>query len=101
MEPTANSETLAVLRRVIDPELGINIVDLGLIYSAGTNEGRVEIVMTMTTPACPMNSYLVEQTRKALMQGLPGVKEVNVKLVWDPPWGPQMMSPEAKKQFGW
>jgi metal-sulfur cluster biosynthetic enzyme len=100
MDPTANSELLSALRRVIDPELGINIVDLGLVYSAAMTDGRVEIIMTMTTPACPMNSYLVDQTNKAI-QALPGVKEVSVKLVWDPPWGPQMMSLEAKKQFEW
>ncbi len=95
------SDILEVLRKVIDPELGINIVDLGLVYSAEVADDRVHVVMTMTTPACPMNSYLTEQARSRLTEELAGVKAVEVELAWDPPWAPEMMSPVAKKQLGW
>ncbi len=97
----ANDDILNVLRKVIDPEIGINIVDLGLVYSAEIVDNRVHVVMTMTTPACPMNAYLTELARSALAEQFDEVGEVNVELTWNPPWGPQMMSAAARKQLGW
>jgi len=97
----ASDDILNVLRQVIDPELGINIVDLGLVYSAEVEGNRVHVVMTMTTPACPMNAYLTERAQTALAERFDEIEEVNVELAWDPPWGPQMMSPAARKQLGW
>ena len=95
------NDILNVLRRVIDPEVGINVVDLGLVYDAKAIEGRIEVAMTMTTPACPMNSYLTEEAKRLLFSEIPGTSEVKIDLVWDPPWEPEMMSEAAKKRLGW
>jgi metal-sulfur cluster biosynthetic enzyme len=96
-----NEDILRVLRQVNDPEVGVNIVDLGLVYSTESNGDRVRIVMTMTTPACPMHSYLAQEAREAILCGFEEVEEVDVTLVWDPPWSPQMISERGKKQLGW
>ena len=97
----ASDDILNALRKVIDPELGINIVDLGLVYSAEVSDSRVHVVMTMTTPACPMNAYLTERAQNALTEQFDEIEEVKVELTWDPPWAPEMMSPAARKQLGW
>jgi metal-sulfur cluster biosynthetic enzyme len=90
-----------LLHDVIDPELGVNIVDLGLIYDIAVNDGgRVEIEMTLTTPGCPLGGFLEDQIRDCLM-ALPQVRAVRVELVWDPPWEPEAMSDAAKEQLGW
>ena len=94
-------EILEVLRQVFDPEVGINIVDLGLVYSAQVANGGIEVIMTMTTPACPMHRYLTGQVQSLLEDKFPEAESVAVGLVWDPPWGPQMMSPAARKRLGW
>jgi metal-sulfur cluster biosynthetic enzyme len=88
------------LRGVIDPELGINIVDLGLVYGADAADGVARIRMTTTTPACPIGSYLTDQIRWALLD-LDGLVDVDVELTHDPPWSPDRMSDEAKLQLGW
>lgn len=88
------------LKTVIDPELGINVVDLGLVYEVRVDGGRVHVKMTMTTPACPLSRYLVEAAEAAIWR-LDGVEDVVVELVWDPPWHPGMMSEEAKRQLEW
>lgn len=89
------------LREVIDPEVGMNVVDLGLIYGIHATAQHARVIMTMTTPACPMGSYLTDRVREAAQQVVPEAGEVEVDLVWDPPWGPHMMSDYAKKHFGW
>ena len=93
-------ELLERLRTVIDPELGVNIVDLGLIYGAEMHDGVAEIVMTTTTPACPIGSYLTDQIRWALL-GIGSVLDVDVTLTHEPPWSPDRMSDLAKRQLGW
>lgn len=94
-------DVLAALREVIDPELGINIVDLGLVYGAQISDGGVSIKMTMTTPACPLHSYVERSVQEVMRMRLPELKSVTVDLVWEPPWNPTMMSTEAKHQLGW
>lgn len=89
------------LYEVIDPELGVNIVDLGLVYSLEIADKAVSIDMTMTTPACPLHAYLSEQVELAVRQVLPSARSVDVHLVWSPPWDPSMMSNAAREQFGW
>ncbi|MHB8491667.1 MAG: metal-sulfur cluster assembly factor [Solirubrobacteraceae bacterium] len=92
---------LLMLRSVIDPELGVNIVDLGLVYDAIiTADGSVAIEMTLTTPGCPLGGYLDDQIRACLAQ-LPQVSSVAVRLVWEPPWEPTAMSEAAREQLGW
>ena len=89
------------LRTVIDPEVGMNVVDLGLVYGIEAGGDAVRISMTMTTPACPMSSYIMEQAQEAVRKLLPAIQDVTVDLVWDPPWHPGMMSDHAKQHFGW
>lgn len=91
-----------LLREVIDPEIGINIVDLGLLYDVRlSGDGVAAIRMTLTTPGCPLGGYIDDAIRDVLW-GAPGVSDVDVRMVWDPPWDPDvMMSDWAKEQLGW
>lgn len=90
----------AALRHVIDPEVGMNIVDLGLVYGIDITPESVHVRMTMTTPACPMGSMIVDEARQAIGAIAPAAK-IDVQLVWEPPWDSAMMSEQAKKHFGW
>jgi metal-sulfur cluster biosynthetic enzyme len=88
------------LKSVVDPELGVNIVDLGLIYGVDINEGKVTVKMTLTSPACPLSGVIQAQVHQALTK-LPWVTEPKVELVWSPRWDPkEMASEEAKMQLG-
>lgn len=89
------------LRQVIDPELGIDIVELGLIYSVGMQDGHVRVAMTLTTPACPMRAFLTSMAEAAIWQYVPDAQSVEIDLVWDPPWHPAMMSEAARQRLGW
>jgi metal-sulfur cluster biosynthetic enzyme len=88
------------LSTVYDPELGINLVDLGLVYRLDVRAGEVQVVMTLTTPGCPMSDSMPEAVERALRL-IPGVTEVGVELVWEPRWVPEMMSDSAKRELGW
>lgn len=99
-EPLTPELVRRLLRTVIDPELGVNIVDLGLVYGVRLDDGAVEIEMTLTTPGCPLGGFLDDEIRAALAQ-LPQVRDVHVELVWEPAWEPQAMSDAAKEQLGW
>ena len=88
------------LRAVIDPELGVNIVDLGLVYDAQRGDGVAHILMSTTSPACPIGSYLRDEIRWALLR-VDRVLDVEVELTHQPPWSPDRMSDEAKDQLGW
>jgi metal-sulfur cluster biosynthetic enzyme len=88
------------LRDVDDPEAGMNIVDLGLVYEVRVGDDRIEVDMTMTTPACPVTEMLVEHARAAVEAIAPGAT-VQVNLVWEPIWNPSMMSGVAREFFGW
>jgi metal-sulfur cluster biosynthetic enzyme len=94
-----NLRALQALYDVIDPELGINIVDLGLVYDVEADEDRVRVAMTMTTPACPLHAYLTQEAKSALLGA--GAHLVRVDLVWDPPWDPSLMSNDAKQMLGY
>ena len=96
-----SNEVLEALRHVVDPEIGINVVDLGLVYEANARDGHVHVVMTMTTPACPLGESLAEDARTAIREHVSTVKSVAVDLVWEPPWQPSMMSDAARAQLGW
>jgi len=88
------------LRRVLDPELGYNIVDLGLVYDVAIEErGTVRIAMTTTTPGCPATDYLKQGAHEAA-SAVPGIEFVDVEVTYEPRWAPEMMSPEAKAYFG-
>lgn len=88
------------LKAVYDPEIGINIVDLGLVYGVDKKDGQVDVTMTLTSPACPLGPVIVDQVRYVAGR-LPGVEEVSVDFVWIPPWDPRTMcSEEAKAELG-
>lgn len=88
------------LRTVVDPELGVNIVDLGLIYGIEINDSDVVIKMTLTSPACPLGAVIQAQAHSALKK-LPWIKEIKVELVWSPPWNPRTMASEdARMELG-
>ena len=90
-----------VLRNVIDPEVGLNIVDLGLIYGVAVSENRLHIDLTMTTPACPMSEMILDNARQALAPLMPEGAAIELNLVWDPPWDASKMSEYAREYFGW
>ncbi|KKW05461.1 MAG: hypothetical protein UY40_C0019G0012 [candidate division CPR1 bacterium GW2011_GWC1_49_13] len=90
---------LEALKRVEDPELRLNVVDLGLIYGLVVSSGKVKIAMTATTPFCPYLPQLIKDVEKEAGQ-VSGVKDVTVEVVWAPPWSPAKLSAEAKAQLG-
>ena len=98
MSPTSE-QVLEALKGVYDPEIPVDIVNLGLVYDVGVTAGWVTVRMTMTSPGCPVGEYLVGEVKRAIA-ALPGVEEVDVNLVWDPPWNPDLMSAEGKRTLG-
>ena len=90
---------LDVLRAVIDPEVGMNIVDLGLIYDIAVDAHVVHVVMTMTSPACPMGELIVDEAEEALSAVLPAGIAIDIELTWSPAWDPSMMSDAARRYF--
>jgi len=95
----SRDDVIAVLKKCYDPEIPINIYDLGLVYNIDVGETAIVIRMTLTAPGCPASGYISMDVKRKL-ESLPGVKEANVQIVWDPPWTPEMMSETAKKTFG-
>lgn len=87
------------LKEVYDPELHYNIVDLGLVYEVDIKDGDVHVLMTLTTPACPVGPMIMEQVRE-MVGIMPGVKDVDVEITFDPMWSPDLMSDEAKAGLG-
>ena len=89
------------LTDVIDPELGVNIVDLGLVYDIAVAGPDVAITMTLTTPGCPLHASIAEAVQAVLEETLPGVGLVDVDLVWDPPWTPARINAAGRQALGW
>ncbi len=100
-EEITEASVREALRVVMDPEVGINIVDLGLVYGIEAEPDHIYVVMTMTTPTCPMGAHITDTARHTLRALAPQIKDIQIHLVWDPPWNPGMMSSEAKEQMGW
>ena len=95
-----DQETIyAALKHIYDPEVGINIVDMGLIYDLEMAENKVDLTMTLTSPACPAGPQILAQIDTQL-KTLEGVDDVDIKVVWTPPWSPDMLSEEARDQLG-
>ena len=90
---------LETLKTVYDPEIPVNVVDLGLVYDVQVNEKDVYVQMTLTFPGCGMGPFIAQQAEWAI-QDLEGVKEVEIELVFDPPWSPDLISEEARSQLG-
>lgn len=94
-----NKKILEALKKVLDPELNVNIVDLGLIYKISEKAGKVAITMTLTTPGCPM-APVFETTIKNAVRGVGGVEDVKVDLTFEPMWDPSKMTSEARLALG-
>lgn len=104
MEPNdilrIEQDIVSTLKNIYDPEIPVNVYDLGLVYDIDyTPDGTANIRMTLTAPNCPMADMMVEDVKLQVAK-IPGVKEVNVELVFDPPWDKEMMSEEAKLELG-
>lgn len=95
-----HEQVVEACRSVFDPEIPVNIFDLGLVYTIEINEeSEVDITMTLTAPGCPVAGEMPGWVAEAV-EPLPGVKQVNVALTWEPPWGMEMMSDEARLELG-
>ncbi|HKA32830.1 MAG TPA: iron-sulfur cluster assembly protein [Candidatus Binatia bacterium] len=93
-------EIYEVLSMCYDPEIPVNIVDLGLIYDVQIEGSTVNVKMTLTAPGCGMGGMIAGQARQKILDNVDGVEEANVDLVWDPPWDPSRISQQAKEKLG-
>ncbi|NWJ48929.1 MAG: metal-sulfur cluster assembly factor [Chloroflexi bacterium] len=101
MAVASDEEIIKALKTVTDPELGVNIIDLGLVYRLDIDDtGEIEIFMTLTTPACPAGPEIRNDVKNVLSE-LPGVNGVKINFVWSPPWGAHMISEQGKEELGW
>jgi metal-sulfur cluster biosynthetic enzyme len=98
-ESMDDDDVLQALRSVKDPEVGVNIVDLGLVYRALRKTDGIEVALTLSAPSCPMSEMLIDEAREALRARFADVQSIRVELVWDPPWTPDRMSEAARKQL--
>ena len=99
--PMSEDDVRQALKTVEDPEAGMSVLDLGLVYGIALEPGKVRVEMTMTSPACPASDYIVDEAAAAIRAVAPAGTDVEVRLVWDPPWTPERMSAEAQQRFGW
>lgn len=95
----SQDQIIAKLKLCLDPELGVNIVDLGLVYGITIEDAKISVLLTLTTPGCPLDSYFVKDISDKL-KSLRGVKDVSVELTFEPVWSPVKMSGEAKDLLG-
>jgi len=100
--PLPTSEQVRnTLRSVVDPEVGVNIVDLGLVYQVEVTPEAVKVLLTMTSPACPLSDLVIADAESAVRAVVPEAVPVSIELVWSPPWDPSMMSDKARENLGW
>ena len=93
-------EIYDALKRVYDPEIPVDVVNLGLVYDVSIDNDRIAVKMTTTASGCPVGNYIAAQAKQAIAR-LEGVKEVDVELVYDPPWHENMISEEGRRMLGW
>lgn len=96
---TLRDQVEEALHTVYDPEIPVNIFDLGLVYSIDVSEGNVVVIMTLTAPGCPVAGSIMQEVNDKIM-AIPGVSNADVRLTFDPPWTKDMMSEEAKLELG-
>lgn len=101
LEADATEPMLAALRQVIDPELGLDIVSLGLIYRLELTPAGVEVDLTTTSPACPMGNAIADDVEDVLRDQLPQAQTITINRVSEPPWSPARMSERARRALGW
>ena len=93
-------QVIDVLKEIVDPEIGVNVVDLGLVYGVDfPDQDKVTVRMTLTAPGCPLHDTISRSAEMAI-ETLPGVKEAKVDIVWDPPWTPEMLTDEGRRLLG-
>ena len=97
---TTETEVLEALKTIMDPELGVNVVDLGLVYDVDVRDDEAFIRMTLTSIGCPIGASLAEGVRTGALNA-PGLKDAHVEVVFDPPWTPDRISEGARDQLGW
>ena len=95
----SKEDILETLKTVYDPEIPVNVVDLGLVYDVQVNDNDVYVQMTLTFPGCGMGPYIAQQAEWAI-QDMEGVEEVEIEMVFEPPWSPDLISEEARAQLG-
>ncbi|AKG38791.1 MAG: metal-sulfur cluster assembly factor [Infirmifilum sp.] len=100
MSTITKEAVIEALKEVYDPEIPFNVVDLGLIYGVEIEGKKVKIRMTLTAVGCPLSYFLVEMVKDVVKEKVPGIEEVEVDLVFDPPWTPDRMNPEVRKLLG-
>ncbi|MEW6704352.1 MAG: metal-sulfur cluster assembly factor [Pseudomonadota bacterium] len=91
----------AALRRVLDPEVALSIVDVGLIYQVTVAERRVHVLMTMTSAACPVADEIMDEVERELDKVVPAGYRIELELCWEPPWSPERITPMGRRQMGW
>lgn len=100
MEETVTKEgVIEIMKQVYDPEIPVNVVDLGLVYDVAVSEGDVHVLMTLTAPGCGMGPMIAQQAEWAISE-LEGVEDVEVEMVFDPPWSPDLITEDGKKLLG-
>jgi metal-sulfur cluster biosynthetic enzyme len=99
--PELLATIVQALERVVDPEVAMNIVDVGLVYTVKVADQRLDVDLTMTSAACPVTDIIVEDVENELDRALPPELKIHVELVWEPPWTPQRMSAKARVFMGW
>tara|TARA_B100001013_G_scaffold304489_1_gene206985 strand:- start:494 stop:802 length:309 start_codon:yes stop_codon:yes gene_type:complete len=100
MEGTVTKEgVIEIMKQVYDPEIPVNVVDLGLVYDVAVSEGDVHVLMTLTAPGCGMGPMIAQQAEWAISE-LEGVEDVEVEMVFDPPWSPDLITEDGKKLLG-
>ena len=93
-------QVIDILKEIVDPEIGVNVVDLGLVYGVEFPESdSVTVRMTLTTPGCPLHDTITRSAEMAI-ETLPGVSKAQVDIVWDPPWTPEMLTDEGRRLLG-
>ena len=95
--PTPDPAVAECLLDVIDPEVGLSVVDLGLVYHASRDAGGINVALTLTTRACPLGEMILEEARERLVARFPEAFQVTVALVWDPPWNPDLITDRGRK----
>ncbi len=102
--PTGDEVREVIKENVFDPEIGLNVVDLGLVYDVAVEEkdgkGRAMVTMTLTSPGCPVGPHIIGGIQSCVHKGYPELDEIDVHVVWEPMWNPDMMTQEAKDLLG-
>ncbi len=100
-DPALRAPVDAALRRVVDPEMALGIVEVGLVYRVEAMAGHAKVRITMTSPACPVAEVIVADIEHELARALGEDARIEVEVVWDPPWSPERMSERARSAMGW